>query len=240
MGWQFVLAEVVGALIMVALLVLLLRRFLRLEFINEAKAQADRGIAGRMEGHAEMDMSVTEGGSLWQRIISERGLTAISHYFVMDVAAVWLDIIGGLLISGALAAWVSDQFWQSFFLVPHRRIADPRCMKLWYRLWGRQHRVAACSGGEGLMEVVHPRCGGLDVHKETVVACVRLALEGKVTREVSTFETTTSGLLLLLAWLTQLGCTHVAMEATGVYWKPVWNILSDGDFRAGFGQCRSH
>jgi transposase len=84
--------------------------------------------------------------------------------------------------------------------------------------------------GEGLMEVVHPRCGGLDVHKETVVACVRLALEGKVTREVRTFETTTSGLLLLLAWLTQLGCTHVAMEATGVYWKPVWNILSDGDF----------
>ena len=80
------------------------------------------------------------------------------------------------------------------------------------------------------MEVIHPRCGGLDVHKETVVACVRLASGGKVTREVRTFETTTSGLLLLLAWLTEHGCTHVAMEATGVYWKPVWNILSDGDF----------
>ena len=80
------------------------------------------------------------------------------------------------------------------------------------------------------MEVIHPRCAGLDVHKETVVGCVRLALDGKVTREVRTFETTTSGLLLLLAWLTELGCTHVAMEATGVYWKPVWNILSDGDF----------
>jgi transposase len=80
------------------------------------------------------------------------------------------------------------------------------------------------------MEVIHPRCGGLDVHKETVVACVRLALGDKVTREVRTFETTTSGLLLLLAWLTEMGCTHVAMEATGVYWKPVWNILSDGDF----------
>ena len=80
------------------------------------------------------------------------------------------------------------------------------------------------------MEVIHSRCGGLDVHKETVVACVRLASGDKVTREVRTFETTTSGLLLLLAWLTELGCTHVAMEATGVYWKPVWNVLSDGDF----------
>jgi transposase len=80
------------------------------------------------------------------------------------------------------------------------------------------------------MEVIHRRCSGLDVHKETVVACMRLVLDGKITREVRTFETTTSGLLLLLAWLTELGCTHVAMEATGVYWKPVWNILSDGDF----------
>jgi transposase len=80
------------------------------------------------------------------------------------------------------------------------------------------------------MEVIHSRCGGLDVHKETVVACVRLASGDKVTREVRTFETTTSGLLLLLAWLTESGCTHVAMEATGVYWKPVWSILSDGDF----------
>jgi transposase len=64
-----------------------------------------------------------------------------------------------------------------------------------------------------------------------VVARVRLVLDGKITREVRTFETTTSGLLLLLlAWLTELGCTYVAMEATGVYWKLVWNILSDGDF----------
>jgi len=80
------------------------------------------------------------------------------------------------------------------------------------------------------MEAIHPRCAGLDVHKETVVGCVRLASGGKITREVKTFETTTSGLLLLLKWLTEMGCTHVAMEATGVYWKPVWNILSDGDF----------
>jgi transposase len=78
------------------------------------------------------------------------------------------------------------------------------------------------------MEVIHARTGGLDAHRETVVARVRLVFDGKITREVSTFETTTSGLLLLLAWLTEMGCTHVAMEAIG--WKAVWNILSDSDF----------
>jgi uncharacterized membrane protein YraQ (UPF0718 family) len=80
-----------------------------------------------MEGHAEMDMSVTEGGSIWQRIRSDRGLTAISHYFVMDWASVWLDIAGGLLIAGALAAWVPDEFWESFFLTGHPVLAT---------LWG--------------------------------------------------------------------------------------------------------
>src|SRR6516162_4473601 len=79
--------------------------------------------------------------------------------------------------------------------------------------------LATRSRGEGLMEVIHRRCSGLDVHKETVVACVRLVLDGKITREVRSFETTTAGLLLLLAWLTEMGCTHVAMESTGVYWN---------------------
>jgi transposase len=80
------------------------------------------------------------------------------------------------------------------------------------------------------MEVLHTRCAGLDVHKDSVVACVRLAANGKVGREVRSFATTTSGLQGLSAWLQEQGCTHVAMEATGVYWKPVWNILSDSDF----------
>jgi transposase len=79
------------------------------------------------------------------------------------------------------------------------------------------------------MEVMYHRVAGLDVHKETVVACVRVPVGRKTTRECRTFATTTEGLLALLAWLTQSRCTHVAMEATGVYWKPVWNILSDGD-----------
>src|SRR5437868_2864368 len=127
LGWQFTLAEFVGAPLMVVFLTLLFRMFLSRDLLDEAKKQADRGVAGRMEGHAEMDMSVTEGGSLWQRMTSDRGLTAISHYFVMDWAAVWLDIAGGLLIAGALAAWVPSTFWQSFFLTGHPVLAT---------LWG--------------------------------------------------------------------------------------------------------
>ena len=130
MGWQFAAAEALGAPIMVVLLVLLFRRFLRPTLLVEARAQAERGIAGRMEGHAEMDMAVTEG-PLWRRITSPQGLTAISHYFVMDWAAVWLDIVGGLLIAGALAAWVPNTFWQSFFLVDH-----PVFAKIWGPLVG--------------------------------------------------------------------------------------------------------
>jgi uncharacterized protein len=126
LGWQLTLAEFVGVPIMVGLLIVLFRRFLNRELLEEAKVKADRGVKGRIEGHAEMDMSVTEGCSLWQRLTSERGLTAISHYFVMDWAAVWLDIVGGLLIAGALAAWVPAEFWQSFFLVDHPLVA-----KLW-------------------------------------------------------------------------------------------------------------
>jgi uncharacterized protein len=131
MGWPFMLAEAIGAPIMVALLVVLFRNFLSPGLVNEARLQADRDLSGRMEGHAEMDMTVTEGGSLWQRLTSEQGLTAISHYFVMDWASVWLDIVGGLLIAGALAAWVPDGFWQSFFFVDH-----PVFAKLWGPLVG--------------------------------------------------------------------------------------------------------
>src|ERR1700752_4561340 len=80
------------------------------------------------------------------------------------------------------------------------------------------------------MELLHRRCCGLDVHKETVVACLRLVSDGKVTTEVRTFQTTTADLLRMSQWLAANECTHVAMEATGVYWKPVWHILDDGEF----------
>jgi hypothetical protein len=79
LSWQFALAEFVGAPIMVVIMVLLFRLLFVLRLLDQAKEQANRGLAGRMEGHAEMDMSVSEGGSLWQRITSDEGLTAISH-----------------------------------------------------------------------------------------------------------------------------------------------------------------
>ena len=123
LGWQFTVAELIGAPIMVAIMVVLFRAFLPQRLVDEAKQQADRGVAGRMEGHAEMNMAVTDGGSLWQRITSDEGLTAISHYFVMDWASVWIDIVGGLLIAGALAAWVPHELWQAAFLTDHPVLA---------------------------------------------------------------------------------------------------------------------
>jgi transposase len=80
------------------------------------------------------------------------------------------------------------------------------------------------------MEVLYTHCAGLDVHKDTVVACVRHMANGEVRRDIRTFKTTTKDLLGLSDWLAGEGCTHLAMEATGVYWKPVWHVLSDGDF----------
>jgi transposase len=79
------------------------------------------------------------------------------------------------------------------------------------------------------MEVLYARCAGLDVHKDSVVACARVAAESGLRQEVRSFTTSTQGLLELADWLTQHGCTHVAMEATGVYWKPIWHVL-EGSF----------
>ena len=123
LGWQFMAAEAVAAPIMVAILVVIFRAFLRPELVEAAREQADKGIAGRMEGHAEMDMSLAAEGPLWRRLFSAKGLTAISHFFVIDWASVWMDIAGGLLIAGAIAAWVPQEFWKSFFLTDHPVVA---------------------------------------------------------------------------------------------------------------------
>ncbi|HEY2625597.1 MAG TPA: permease [Candidatus Udaeobacter sp.] len=125
MGWQFAAAEFLGGPLMVVLMALLFRVFLSRKLVAEARTQADKGLKGKMEGHAEMDMSVAEG-SFWQRITSKNGFTATSHYFVMDLLAVWKDIAGGLLIAGTLAAWVPKDFWKEFFLVSH-----PVAAKVW-------------------------------------------------------------------------------------------------------------
>jgi uncharacterized membrane protein YraQ (UPF0718 family) len=130
MGWQFTLAEFTGGPLMIAILVLLFRVFLRPPLVEAAQRQAERGLQGRMEGHASMDMSVHEG-TLWQRTTSEKGRTAISHFFVMDWASLWMDIGAGLLIAGALSAWVPKHFWQTFFFEGH-----PLLAKIWGPLIG--------------------------------------------------------------------------------------------------------
>lgn len=114
MGWRFTAATWAGGIVMVILLGLLLRLAMRKPLLAAAKAQADKGLAGRMEGHAGMDMAVTEG-PLWRRLISAKGFTATSHYFWMDWASLWFDIALGLLIAGALAAWVPTDVWAGVF-----------------------------------------------------------------------------------------------------------------------------
>jgi uncharacterized protein len=122
MGWQFAAAEFVGGILMVLLIALIFRFTLTPRLVNIARTYAGKGILGRMEGHAAMDMSVS-GGTLFSRLFSGRGFTAISNYFVMDWASVWIDIVLGLLIAGALAAWVPDSFWGSFFLTNNPTLA---------------------------------------------------------------------------------------------------------------------
>ena len=126
MGWQFTAAEFVGGPIMIVVLAVLFRLFVRSRVVDAARAQAERGIAGSMEGHAAMDMSVPGEGSFWRRILSRRGFTAVSHVFVMEWAAVLRDLVGGLLIAGAIAAWVPESFWRNFFLTDH-----PTLSALW-------------------------------------------------------------------------------------------------------------
>jgi uncharacterized membrane protein YraQ (UPF0718 family) len=118
LGWSFVGAEFAGGLLMIVILALLFRWTLKPAMVEEARRQVERGRRGRMEGHGEMDMSITEGPFL-RRLFSGRGFTAISHNFWGDVTSVWTDIGLGLLIAGALAAWVPASFWQGFFLTSH-------------------------------------------------------------------------------------------------------------------------
>jgi transposase len=82
---------------------------------------------------------------------------------------------------------------------------------------------------ENIVEVMHARCAGLDVHKDSVVGCVRMQQDAQAVHQIRTFGTTTRELLRLSDWLGEHDVTHVAMEATGVYWKPVWHVL-DGAF----------
>ena len=144
LGWQFTLAEFVGGPLMILFIALLFRRFLTTKLVEAAREQADKAVPGSMEGHAAMDMSVTEGGSFWRRLASPSGFTAVAHTFVMEWAAVIRDIIIGLLIAGAAAAWIPDAFWQHLFLS-----GNPLAAQLWGPLIGPLVAIASfvCSIG---------------------------------------------------------------------------------------------
>jgi len=126
LGWQFTLAEFVGGPIMIMLMAVLFRLFLRTRLVEDAREQARTGVAGSMEGHAAMDMAVRRPGSFWQRLFSRDGYTAVSHVFVMDWAAIVRDIVIGLLLAGAIGAWVPHEFWQAFFFS-----GDPTLAAVW-------------------------------------------------------------------------------------------------------------
>jgi uncharacterized membrane protein YraQ (UPF0718 family) len=144
LGWQFTAAEFVGGPIMIVVLALLFRRLLTPRLVREAREHAERGVAGSMEGHAAMDMSVGGEGSFWRRLLSARGFTAVSNNFVMEWAAVIRDVAAGLLIAGAAAAWIPDSFWRHLFITDHPLVA-----KIWGPIIGPLVAVAAfvCSIG---------------------------------------------------------------------------------------------
>ncbi|MFH8683075.1 permease [Streptomyces lydicus] len=151
MGWQFTAAEFTGGPLMIVALAVLFRLFLREGLLRRARAQAGRGLAGAMEGHAAMDMSVPGGGSFVRRLCSGAGFTATARVFVMEWAAIIKDLVVGLLIAGAVAAWVPDSFWRAFFFDGH-----PLAAKLWGPLVGPLVAIVSfvCSIGNVPLAVV--------------------------------------------------------------------------------------
>jgi uncharacterized membrane protein YraQ (UPF0718 family) len=151
LGWQFTLAEFTGGPVMIVVLAALFRFFLRPGLVREAREQAERGVAGSMEGHAAMDMSVGGEGSFWRRLWSGEGLTSVSHVFVMEWAAILRDLVIGLFVAGAIGAWVPDSFWQGLFLTGH-----PELVRWWGPLIGPLVAIASfvCSVGNVPLAVV--------------------------------------------------------------------------------------
>ena len=143
MGWSFGAAEFVGGPLMIALLVLMYRRLLRPRMIAEAREQAAKGVAGKMEGHAGM-ATMHKHGSWRQRLTSAEGWTSISHFFLMNWSMLWKDIAIGLLISGTLGALVPNSFWHAAFFTD-----NPLLATLWGPIIGPLIAVASftCSIG---------------------------------------------------------------------------------------------
>jgi uncharacterized membrane protein YraQ (UPF0718 family) len=151
MGWQFTLAEFVGGPVMIVLVAVGFRLFLREKLLREAREQANHGRAGSMEGHAAMDMSVQGDGPFLRRLLSRDGYTAVAHVFVMEWAAILRDLVIGLLAAGAIAAWVPDSFWRAFFIAGH-----PLAAKIWGPIIGPVVAIVSfvCSVGNVPLAVV--------------------------------------------------------------------------------------
>lgn len=139
MGWQFTLAEFVGGPIIIVVVAVIFRVTLRRRIIDGALEQSRRGLAGSMEGHAAMDMSVSGDLGFWRRLFSVDGATSVSHVFVMEWAAIYRDLLVGLLIAGAVGAWVPDTFWQGLFIEDH-----PLLSAVWGPLVGPLVAVVSC------------------------------------------------------------------------------------------------
>ncbi|WIM88249.1 permease [Candidatus Mycobacterium wuenschmannii] len=144
MGWQFTAAEFIGGPLMIVALAVLFRLFVHSRLVDAARDQAERGLAGSMEGHAAMDMSVQRDGTFLRRLLSREGFTSVSHVFVMEWAAIVRDLVIGLLIAGAIGAWVPETFWQHFFFADH-----PTLSALWGPIVGPVVAIASfvCSIG---------------------------------------------------------------------------------------------
>jgi uncharacterized membrane protein YraQ (UPF0718 family) len=143
LGWSFAAAEFIGGPLMIVIMVVLFKLFLRPNMLETARKQAQKGLKGAMEGHAEMAIDVRQG-SWKKRLTSGAGWTAISHYFIMNWMMLWRDIALGLLISGTLGALVPDSFWQTVFFA-----ADPTLSKIWGPVIGPLIAIASftCSIG---------------------------------------------------------------------------------------------
>ncbi|HEX4580005.1 MAG TPA: permease [Candidatus Dormibacteraeota bacterium] len=123
LGWQFLGAELLGGLVMVVILALVFKATLSRRLVKEAEQHAERGLLGRMEGHAAMDMSVPDG-PLLRRAFSGPALTSVAHYFFMNIYSLWMDLVLGFLIAGALGSWVPDSAWSKLFVEGHGFLSE--------------------------------------------------------------------------------------------------------------------
>jgi uncharacterized protein len=229
LGWQFLAAEFAGGLLMIAILAVVFKYTLRARMVEAARAQAEKGLPGRMEGHAGM-----------QHSMSDR-LTSVSHFFYMDVASVAQDVVLGFLIAGALAAWVPNSFWQALFLTK-----DPALGAFWGPLVGPVIALLSfvCSVGNVPLAVVLWN-GGISfggvisfIFADLIIIPILNIYRKYYGGRMSLYLLGTSYLAMALAgfligWLFQvLGLVPAHHFITAFQTPPSWNYTTFLDFAA--------